>query len=86
MFYGSYDVPRKGADKENQWESEEVYQFLITAICPLVGDYEAGAPEAGFLYPAFANHSMDFEGINVYGADKTADRLADVILGTSTAN
>lgn len=86
VFYGSYDVPRKGVDKENQWESEEVYQFLITAICPLVGDYEAGAPEAGFLYPAFANHSMDFEGINVYGADKTADRLADVILGTSTAN
>ena len=29
---------------------------------------------------------MDFEGINVYGADKTADRLADVILGTSPAN
>ena len=29
LFFGSYDVPTKGKDKENQWESEEVYQFLI---------------------------------------------------------
>ena len=24
LFFGSYDVPTKGKDKENQWESEEV--------------------------------------------------------------
>lgn len=80
VFFGTYDVPRKGADKENQWESEEVYQFLIVSICPIVGDYEVGAPEAGFLYPAFSNHSMDFDGINVYGADGTADKLAKIVL------
>ena len=81
VFFGTYDVPRKGADKENQWESEEVYQFLIVSICPIVGAYEVGAPEAGFLYPAFSNHSMDFDGINVYGADGTADKLAKIVLG-----
>ena len=45
-----------------------------------MGDYEVGAPEAGFLYPAFSNHSMDFDGINVYGADGTADKLAKIVL------
>ena len=63
LFFGSYDVPTKGKDKENQWESEEVYQFLIGTISPVTGDYEAGKPEAGFLYPAFANHSTDIDGI-----------------------
>lgn len=48
LFFGSYDVPTKGKDKENQWESEEVYQFLIGTISPVTGDYEAGKPEAGF--------------------------------------
>ena len=27
VFCGNYDVPVKGADKESQWESEEVYRF-----------------------------------------------------------
>ena len=53
VFYGTYDVPRKGTDHTSQWESEEVYQFLICAISPLVGEYEMGTPEAGFLFPAF---------------------------------
>ena len=35
LFFGSYDVPTKGKDKENQWESEEVYQFLIGTISPV---------------------------------------------------
>ncbi len=53
VFCGNYDVPVKGADKESQWESEEVYRFLVVAVCPTVGEYEAGTPEAGFLFPAF---------------------------------
>ena len=53
VFYGTYDVPRKGTNHTSQWESEEVYQFLIYAISPLVGEYEMGTPEAGFLFPAF---------------------------------
>ena len=38
VFCGNYDVPVKGADKESQWESEEVYRFLVVAVCPTVGD------------------------------------------------
>lgn len=66
VFYGNYDVPVKGSDRENQWESEEVYRFLICSISPLVGDYEMGTPQAGFLFPAFANRSTDAEGIHVF--------------------
>ena len=33
FFYGSYDVPLKASDKESLWESEEVYQFIICAVC-----------------------------------------------------
>ena len=47
VFYGNYDVPVKGKDKASQWESEEVYRFLICAVCPVSGDYEAGKPEHG---------------------------------------
>ncbi|MBO4421066.1 MAG: DUF4317 family protein, partial [Lachnospiraceae bacterium] len=35
MFYGSYDIKIKGADKEYMDDSEEVYSFLICAICPV---------------------------------------------------
>ena len=37
FFHGSYDVPLKASDKESLWESEEVFQFLICAICPVSG-------------------------------------------------
>lgn len=66
MFNGNYDVPLKGADKESQRESEEVYQFLVCAICPLYEDYEIGEPDCGFLFPAFSNRSTDLDGINIY--------------------
>ena len=79
LFFGSYDVPTKGKDKENQWESEEVYQFLIGTISPVTGDYEAGKPEAGFLYPAFANHSTDIDGINIYQAEEGAQLFAKIL-------
>ena len=41
------------SDKAELWESEEVYPFLMCAICPVSGDYEPGKPEYGFLFPAF---------------------------------
>ena len=69
FFYGSYDVPIKASDKESLWESEEVYKFLICAICPLHGDYEPGEPECGFLFPAFKDRSTDIHGIEVFDAD-----------------
>lgn len=69
FFHGTYDVPLKASDKENLWESEEVYKFIICAICPVYGDYEPGEPECGFLFPAFADRSSDIHGIEIFHAD-----------------
>lgn len=69
FFYGSYDVPLKASDKEVLWESEEVYRFIVCAICPVHGDYEPGAPESGFLFPAFKDRSSDVHRIAVFDAD-----------------
>jgi hypothetical protein len=68
FFHGSYDVPLKASDKESLWESEEVYQFLICAVCPVSGDYEPGKPECGFLFPAFKDRSSDTERVNIFQA------------------
>lgn len=69
MFHGGYDIVRKGTDGASQWESEEVYDFLIGVICPLLDDYEPGEPECGFLYPAFRRRSSDAGRINIYQAE-----------------
>ncbi|MDE6053322.1 MAG: DUF4317 domain-containing protein, partial [Lachnospiraceae bacterium] len=55
ILYGSYDVPIKAKDKENLWESEEVYKFIICTFCPLLDDYEGCAPEFGFLFHSFTD-------------------------------
>lgn len=81
IFYGNYDIPRKGTDRSSQWESEEVYQFLIGAICPLVGEYEAGIPEMGFLYPAFANRSTDIGSMNLYEINGECDKIENLLFG-----
>ena len=78
FFHGSYDVPLKASDKESLWESEEVYQFLICAVCPVNGEYEPGEPECGFLFPAFKNRSSDTERINIYVADEDSQRAEDL--------
>lgn len=70
FFHGSYDVPLKANDKESLWESEEVYSFLICALCPVSGDYEPGEPEWGFLFPAFKDRSGDAWRINVFQAEE----------------
>lgn len=70
IYYGSYDIPLKVQDKENLWESEEVYDFLICVICPVSGDYEAGEPECGFLFPAFKDRSSDRNRINIFQKDE----------------
>lgn len=69
VFHDCYDVPVKTADHERQWESEEVFEYLICAICPVSDDYEPDAPECGFLFPAFVNRSGDDTFINVFQAD-----------------
>ena len=66
LFHGIYDIPRVGTDKAEQWESEEVYEYLICTVSPVRGDYEADAPYCGFLYPSFYDRSADLYHIAVY--------------------
>ncbi|MBR1813500.1 MAG: DUF4317 family protein [Lachnospiraceae bacterium] len=66
VFDGVYDVPVKAKDGESLYESEEVYHFLICAVCPTSGDYEPGKPEFGFLFPAFVDRSGDPSRICVF--------------------
>lgn len=63
---GNYDIPRKGTDKAEQWESEEVYQFLILAIGPQTSPNEPGETEWGFLYPSFSKRCADMDHIAIY--------------------
>lgn len=78
---GNYDIPRKGTDKAEQWESEEVYRFLIAALCPQTSPNEAGMPECGFLYPSFSDRSADTGHIAVYQANagRSHKELNDVL-------
>ncbi len=69
VFHDCYDVPVKALDKERLGDSEEVYDYLICAICPLVGDYEPGTPEWGFLFPAFTDRSSDICHVAVFDAN-----------------
>lgn len=78
FFHGSYDVPLKASDKESLWESEEVYQFLICAVCPVDGDYEPGEPECGFLFPAFKDRSSDIHRVDVFAADGKSRQAEDL--------
>lgn len=69
VFHGVYDIPLKGKDKESQWESEEVYEFIICTVSPMQAEYEPAEPAFGFLYPAFSDRSADREKIDVFHAD-----------------
>lgn len=68
VFHDCYDIPVKAEDHERVGESEEVYQYLICAICPLTGDYEPGKPECGFLFPAYSDRSEDQNHVDVFQA------------------
>ena len=70
VFHDRYDIPVKAADHERLWDSEEIFEYLICAICPLTGDYEPGQPECGFLFPAFTDRSGDLNHVNVFQADE----------------
>lgn len=83
VFHDRYDVPVKGSDKERQWESEEVYEYLICAVCPLIGEYEPGKPQWGFLYPSFSGRSCASGHLAVYQEDSEHPRtqLLQKLLG-----
>lgn len=66
LFFGQYDVPVKGSDRQWMEGSEEVYTYLLCSISPLEGEYEPGKPEFGFLYPAFRDRTANTEYINIF--------------------
>ena len=55
--------------------AEQVFEYLICAVCPINGDYEAGEPECGFLFPAYAGGGALVNCIDIYQADKMFDIL-----------
>lgn len=69
VFHDRYDIPAKASDHERLWESEEVFEYMICAICPLKGDYEPEKPECGFLFPAFSDRCADLHAIDIFQAD-----------------
>ena len=80
LFHDRYDVPVKASDHERVGESEEVYEYIICTICPVTGDYEAGKPECGFIFPAFTDRSADINHVNIYQADVERPHLEFVKL------
>lgn len=68
FYFGQYDVPVKGSDKEWMEGSEEVYTYLLCTLSPLKEEYEPGKPEFGFLYPAFRDRTTNDEYINIFEA------------------
>lgn len=66
FFHSTYDIPIKGTDKSDLWDSEEVYEYLICTFCPLTGDYEPGEPEFGFIFPAFCERTEDPDFIDIF--------------------
>lgn len=83
MFHDRYDIPKKGTDKERLGESEEMFEYLICAVCPLKGEYEPGRPEWGFLFPAFTEQCADLNHVQFYQADtqKTQNAFLKRLLG-----
>ena len=76
IFHDAYDVMTKTSDNDKLDESEEVYEYLLCAICPVnltkpglgyredenrigprIRDWVVGAPDTGFVFPAFTDRS-----------------------------
>ncbi len=85
VFHDRYDIPAKASDKERMGESAELFEYLICAICPLVGQYEPNDPTCGFLFAAFTDRCGDLNHVNVFQKDpsKPHMELAEKILGVS---
>lgn len=78
VFHDRYDIPAKGQDHVRLGESEDMFEYLICAICPLTGDYEPGEPECGFLFPAYMDGGAAMNYVDVFQAD--AERPHEEIL------
>lgn len=85
LFHDAYDIMKKTSDNLKLDESEEVYEYVICAICPVelskaalgyiedkntIGarerDWVVGAPNLGFVFPAFIDRSSDVNSVMYY--------------------
>ena len=88
VFHDAYDVMTKTSDQNKLDESEEVYEYLLCAICPVtltkpglgyredenrigprIRDWVVGAPDTGFVFPAFTERSTDIHSVLFYTRD-----------------
>lgn len=75
IFHDRYDVPIKASDHERLWESEEVFEYIICAVCPVNNDYEPDKPEWGFIFPAFKDRSEDWNYIDIFQSTENSSYL-----------
>lgn len=85
IYHDAYDVPLKTKDNRTLDESEEIYEYLLCAICPVtlskpglgyledsneiglrMRDWIVGAPDTGFVFPAFTDRSTDIHAALFY--------------------
>lgn len=66
VFHDRYDIPAKAKDKERLGESEQMFEYLICVIAPIIGDYELGEPECGFLFPAFFDGGAAMNCVDIF--------------------
>ncbi|MCI9297272.1 MAG: DUF4317 domain-containing protein [Lachnospiraceae bacterium] len=97
LFKDAYDVITKTNDGLKLDESEEVFDYLLCAICPVtlskpglgyreeenrigarVRDWVVGAPDTGFIFPAFSDRSSDIHSLIYYIKD-TKDSRPDFV-------
>ena len=84
VFHDAYDVMTKTSDNNKLDESEEVYEYLLCAICPVtltkpglgyredenrIRDWVVGVPDTGFVFPAFTDRSSDIHSVMFYTRD-----------------
>lgn len=102
LFHDAYDVMTKTSDNQKLDESEEVYEYILCAICPVtlskaalgyredqhrigarIRDWVVGAPESGFVFPAFSERSSDIHSVIFYtrNAKEPHNELAEEFLG-----
>lgn len=105
LFKDAYDVITKTQDGLKLDESEEVYDYLLCAVCPVtlskpglgyreeenrigarIRDWVVGAPDTGFLFPAFDHRSSDIHSLLYYIKDPKDSRpeFVENVLGCGT--
>lgn len=105
LFKDAYDIITKTNDGLKLDESEEVFDYLLCAICPVtlskpglgyreeenrigarIRDWVVGAPDTGFVFPAFSDRSGDIHSLIYYIKDARESRpeFVENVLGCGT--